>query len=178
MSASSPPPKRFGCCSGCLLVVVLLAGAIYLAYTYRNVIFSAAVKTMRDGSAAQLERLEREGHVPAEHRGLYEEFKQHLNDPKLGLLGILAVQESVHDALADSKLDESEVQLLEFALAFMKEHPEPTFGQYYRFGRAYDAMIQQIVEERSAEAVEKARAMRGHTPIRRPPAILDTPAQP
>ncbi len=163
MSATTPPPKRFGCYSGCLLIVALLAGAIYLGYANRDLIFSTAIKTMRDGSNAQLALLEKEGRVPEAHRALYDELKSHLTDPKLGLFGILAVQEPVHDALSDNTLDESEVKMLELVLDFLKKHPAPSFYQYYRFGRSYDALLQGIVEDSSARELEKVRASQeGH----------------
>jgi hypothetical protein len=145
------------------LIVVLLAGAVYLGYANRDLIFATAIKTMREGSNAQLALLEKEGRVPEAHRALYDELKSHLTDPKLGLFGILAVQEPVHDALFDNTLDESEVKMLELALDFLKKHPAPSFYQYYRFGRSYDALLQGIVEDSSARELEKVRASQeGH----------------
>lgn len=164
MSATTPAPKRFGCCSGCLLLIVLFVAALvaggYGAYRYRDVLFAMSLESMRAGVKAQLEQLESEGRVPEAHRALYEDIKQRVLDPKLGILAIMGAQKPIQDTLADGKLDEVEVRLLESALAFLKEHPQATLAEFFAYSQEYAKLCQGVIKESSAKAVEDARAAR------------------
>jgi uncharacterized protein HemX len=127
-----------------LIVLVLLAlalgGGVY--YTVQNVdtLFAEMRTQMREGTRQQLEKLEAGGKVPEEHRALYDDLKARLLSDETSVLALMAVQESVHEALSDETLDATEIAMLEAAANFLRRYPRPTLQEWLAFGEVHDSI--------------------------------------
>lgn len=148
MSATAPAPRRFGCCSSCLIIVVLAVVGIgaggYYAFQNADALFSTMRDQMREGTRKQLEKIEQAGNVPPEHQALYEELKERVLSEETGVLALHAVQESFHDALSDGNLDATEIAMLQAALDFLRRYPRPTLQEWWAYGEVHDALRRNV----------------------------------